>query len=112
MVRCNKPRFKALACEGRTPTSRADNCIRVQTGDWCLLFKSGGETVLGAEGSMRQRGCVVSFDEVDGALVGNRWRVETEEVDITGTFSGNPARSFSGSTSNGLTVSGRAGECP
>ncbi len=96
----------------RTPTPRADNCIRVQTGDWCLLFKSGGLTVLGADGSMRQSGCVVSFDELEGALVGNRWRVESEEVDITGTFSGNPARSFSGSTSNGLTISGSAGGCP
>jgi len=96
----------------RTPTPRADNCIRVQTGAWCLLFKVQGETVLGADGRMRQSGCVVSFDELDGTLTGNRWKVETEEVDINGTFSGNPARSFSGATSNGLSISGSAGGCP
>lgn len=79
------------------------NCISVAEGGWEFEWRYRGTTFLEfTDGDLKQSGCNVSYDDdniFSGPLEGNRWSGENtvEQFRFSGTFSGSPATSFTGS---------------
>lgn len=92
-------------------------CIRVKTGEWEFELSTGGQVFLEfVGGDLAQSGCHLSYDEdrvFEGDLSGSTWNVSSDAggFSIIGSFSGNPATTFSGTfidvNNNPAAISGR-----
>jgi hypothetical protein len=92
-----------------------DSCISVAQGGWEFEMVHRGTPLLTLSGGeLRQSGCNVTYDDdniFSGPLADNQWRGENAVLQFrfSGTFTGTPATSFTG-TWEDTSGTGRAGK--
>ena len=92
-------------------------CIAIRTGGWEFDLSTGGQTFFSfVGGDLTQSGCFLTYDGdqiFQGDLRGSIWNVSSAAsgFNIIGSFSGNPATTFSGTfidvNNNPASMSGR-----